>query len=125
MLLGQSATEKTRLLRLNPNKQNLAASLQCGSQVRQHVFTGHVRGDEEEPGTVSSHRLHDGLPLKADIRVHDTGVVEYDDGAVRKSRQLGMESQEDVDTCGRSPSIRTDSRPQRDGVVTWCLDLIH
>ena len=66
---------------------------------------------------MSSHRLHHSLPLKADIRAHDTGVVKYDDGAVRKSGQLGMESQEDVDSSRRSPSIWTVSRLQQDGVI--------
>ena len=74
---------------------------------------------------MSSHRLHHSLSLKADIRSHDSGVVEYNDGAVWKTGQLGMESQEDVDTGRRSPSIRTVSQLQKDGVVAWCLDLIH
>ena len=74
---------------------------------------------------MSSQRLHHSLPLKADIGAHDTEVVEYDYGAIRKLGQLGMESQEDVDTGRRSPSTWAVSRPQQDGVVAWCLDLIH
>ena len=63
---------------------------------------------------MSPHRLHHSLPLKADIRAHDTGVVEYDDGTIRKSGQLGMESQEDVDPGRCSPSIWAVSRMQQD-----------
>ena len=74
---------------------------------------------------MSFHRLHHGLSLKTHIRARDTGVVEYDDGAVRKSGQLRVESQEHVDADRRSPSIRTVSRSKQDGVVAWCLDLIH
>ena len=74
---------------------------------------------------MSSHRLHHSLPLKADIRAHDTGIVEYDDGAVWKSGQLSMESQEDVDSGRRAPSIWAVSRLQQEGVIAGCLDLIH
>ena len=74
---------------------------------------------------MSLHRLHHGLSLKTDIRARDAGVVEYDDGAVRESGQLGVDSQKDVDAYRRSPSIRTVSRSKQGGVFAWCLDLIH